>query len=142
MGWADLKVRPYDYSTTALFEKDARPFDLLAAQRAEEARDQPVHQLEVRRKRRRALVGVIKHFFPEILRVHHRAGAAVNENEFWLQDVPLALHVGAHGNDAPAAERVIHLFFALHDARTLVWREHDRAGDDQRTLILFTDFLP
>src|SRR6185503_11341474 len=36
----------------ALLEKDAGPFDLLAAEGAQEARDEPVHELEIRRQRR------------------------------------------------------------------------------------------
>src|SRR5579884_1893188 len=103
-----------------LLQKDAGSLDLLAAERAQEARDQAVHQLEIRGERRRALVRVVEHLFAEVLRVHDRAGAAVDEDELRLQDVALALHVGAHRDDAPAAERIVDLFLALDDARALV----------------------
>src|SRR6266850_8123848 len=95
---ADLKVGPYERrafrvpdapTRPRLLEKDAGALDLLAAERAEEARDQPVHQLEIRGKRRRALVRVVEHLFPEVLGVHHGPGAAVDEDELRLQDVLL-----------------------------------------------------
>src|SRR5712691_4065421 len=130
------------YQPGRLLQKDAGAFDFLAAQRAQEARNQPVHQLEIRRQRRGALVCVVEHLFAEVLRVHDGARAAVDEDELRLEDVTLALHVGPDRNDAPAAERVVHLFFALHDARARVRREHHRTGDDQRILVLLANLLP
>src|SRR5580765_7558014 len=101
---ADLKVGLYAQIENELFEEDARPLDFLAAQRAEEAWNEPIHQFEVGGQRWCALVCVVEHFFPEVLGVQHGARAAVYEDEFRLQDVPLALHVGAHRNDAAASE--------------------------------------
>src|SRR6185503_10548033 len=117
---AGHKTRPYTDEGPALLQKNPRSLDFLAAERAQEARNQPVHQLEIRRERRGALVRVVEHLFPEVLGMHHRAGAAVDEDELRLQDVTLALHVGADRDDAAAAERVVHLFFTLHDARALM----------------------
>src|SRR5262245_43938711 len=64
-----------------LLQQDAGALDLLAAQRAEEARNQPVHQLEVRRQRRRGVVGGVEHLFAEALGVERGARAAVDEDE-------------------------------------------------------------
>ena len=70
------------------------------------------------------------------------AGAAVDEDELRPQDEALALHVGAHRHDAAAAERVERFLLALHEARLRVRREQHRAGDDQRVLVLLADLLP
>src|SRR5215471_19487045 len=78
-----------------LLQQDPGAADLLAAERAEEVRHQPVHQLEVRRQRRRVLLRVVQDLFPIALRVQRRAGAAVDEDELGPQDEALALHVGA-----------------------------------------------
>src|SRR5262249_60722539 len=70
------------------------------------------------------------------------AGAAVDEDELRPEDETLALHVGAHRHDAPAAETVEGLLIALHEAgRRAVGEEH-RAGDDQGILEFLADPLP
>ncbi|NJM36329.1 MAG: hypothetical protein HC850_18380 [Rhodomicrobium sp.] len=74
--------------------------------------------------------------------MEHRARAAVDEDEPRLQDEPLALHVGADGDHAAAAERVVDFLFALNEARPLLRREQDRAGHDQRLLEFLADALP
>ena len=68
---------------------------------------QAVHQLEVRRQRRRVLLRVVENLFAVALRVHRRAGAAVDEDELRPQDEAFALHVGARRDDAAAAEAVV-----------------------------------
>ena len=84
-------------------QEDAGAADLLAAERAEEVRDQPIHQLEVGRQRRRVLLRVVKDLFPIRFGVHRDAGSAIDEDEFGPEDEALSLHVGAHRNDAATA---------------------------------------
>src|SRR5689334_198519 len=55
-----LIVNTYPKNGWRLFEKDARALDLLAAQRAQEVRHQPIHQLEVGRQRRRVLLSRVE----------------------------------------------------------------------------------
>src|SRR5262245_9574631 len=64
-----------------LLEEDARPFDLLAAQRAEEVRYEPIHQLEIGGQRRRVLLSVVENLLAIALGVHRRARPAVDEDE-------------------------------------------------------------
>src|ERR1041384_1230374 len=97
------------------FQQHAGPFDLLAAERAEEVRDQAVHQLEIRRQGGRVLLRVVEDFLAVALRIDGRAAAAVDEDELRLQDKALALHVGAHGNHPAPAEAVVDLCVALDE---------------------------
>src|SRR5687768_14007314 len=97
----------------ALIEQDARALDLLAAERGEEVRDQLVHQLEVRRQRRRLAVGVVEDRLGEPLRVQRRSGTAVDEDEPAAEPEALAFNEAAFGNRAAPAERVEHLLLAL-----------------------------
>src|SRR5437867_100043 len=48
------------WPTAALLQQDASAADLLAAERAEEVGDEPVHELEIRGQRRRILLRVIE----------------------------------------------------------------------------------
>src|SRR5262245_58019474 len=125
-----------------LFQQHSRALDLLAAQRAEEVRHEPVHQLEVRRQRRRILLRVVEDLFTIALGVQRRAGTPVDEDELRPQDETFALHVGAHGHHAAALKAVVDLLIALHVSRARVRREEHRAGDDQRILKFFADALP
>src|SRR5690349_19225084 len=65
-----------------LLQKNPGALDLLAAQRAQKARDHLVHQLEIGRQRRRRLVGVVQSLFGKPFGVQDRARAAVDEHEF------------------------------------------------------------
>src|SRR5437899_12040701 len=103
-------------SNRALLQEHAGAADLLAAERAEEVGDEPVHELEIRRQRRRILLRVVQDLFPVTLRVHRRAGAAVDEYEFRAEDEALPFHVGADRPDASAAEVVVNLLVALHES--------------------------
>src|SRR6185503_451468 len=99
-----------------LLQQDARAFDLLAAQRAEEGRDEAIHQLEVRRQSRRGLVRVVQNLLAEALRMQCRAAAAIDKDETAIEAESLALHVGSNRHHAAAAKRVVDLLLALHDA--------------------------
>src|SRR5262245_11329275 len=137
-------TRSPDYPMTrlALLQENARAADLLAAQRAEEAGDQSVHQLEVRRQRGCRLLRRIKDLFLVLLAVERRAGASVDEDELRRQQEAFPVDVVALRDDAAAAERVELLDVARDPAGALLRREQDRAGDDQRVLILLADAPP
>src|SRR6186997_444903 len=77
----------------SLFDQHPGSSYALRAEGAQEARDDLVHQLEVGRQRRRVVVLVVEPFFAQCFRINLRARAAVNEDEFLLQDEALALHV-------------------------------------------------
>src|SRR5207302_1013292 len=109
-----VKIYP---RSSSLFEQHACAADFLAAERTQEVRHQPVHQLEVRRQRRRVLLRVVKDLLAVALRVHRRAGSAVDEDELRPQDKAFALHVLAHGAHDPPAETVVRLLIALHEPR-------------------------
>ena len=61
---------------------------------------------------------------------------------FGREQEALAVDVVAHRHDAPAAERVELFDVARHPAGALLRHEEDRAGDDQRVLILLADPPP
>src|SRR5207302_8783522 len=84
----------------SLLQEDARSADLLAAERAEEVRDQAVHQLEIRRQRRRILLRVVEDLLAIAFRVHRRARAAVDEDELRPKNEAFALHVHPCRNHA------------------------------------------
>src|SRR5207248_19537 len=115
---------------------------LLAAERAEEVRDQAVHQLEIRRQRRRILLRVVEDLLAIALRVHRRAGAAVDEDELRPENEAFALHVHPCRNHAAAAEAVERFLIALDEPRRRAVGEEDRAGDDERILIFLADAFP
>src|SRR5215831_15629322 len=101
----DLKVGPTGATDRAsgLLEEDTRAADLLCAQRAQEARHDAIHQLEIGRQRGNALRLRIQDLFAEAFRVEDGAGSSVDEDEARLQDEALPLHVRPHGNDRAAA---------------------------------------
>src|SRR2546423_8348811 len=105
-GVARLKGSRYERGRNArrLFQENARAFDLLRAQRAEKIRNEAVHQLEVRRQRRWVLLRVVENLFAIALRVHRRAGAAVDEHELRAQDEAFALLISPCRHDAAAAD--------------------------------------
>src|SRR6476660_2846738 len=96
---ADRSVSPWVHG---LFHEDPRALNLLAAQGAQEAGHEPIHELEVRGQRRRGLLRAVEHFFLVAFRVDRCARAAIDEDELRLQDEAFALHVGAHWHHAAA----------------------------------------
>ena len=110
--------------------------------RAQEARNQPVHQLEVGGQRRRLLLGRIEDFLVEPVGIEHGAGAAVDEDEPRLDDEALALHVNAVGLDDAAAERIDDLAVGGDETRRLRVREQHGPGHDQRVLMLLAELFP
>src|SRR5579872_4826277 len=89
-------VRSVRGMRTALPEQHAGAVHLLAAERAQEVRYEAIHQLEVRRERRRVLLRVVEHFLAVALGIHRRARAAVDEDELRAEDEALALLIRAH----------------------------------------------
>src|SRR6185369_13859247 len=128
--------------TPSLLEKDAGALDLLAAQGAEEARNQAIHQLEIRRQRRRRLVRVIEDLLVEALRVQRGATAAVDEDEAAVEAEALALLIRANRHHTATAEGVVDLLLALDDLIALQRREEHSASHDEWLLILLADPLP
>src|SRR5204863_1731907 len=98
-----------------LVQQDAGAADFLAAQGAEEVRDQTVHQLEVRRQRGRVLLRVVENLLAIPLRIDRRARAAVDEDEFRLKEEPFALHESARRYRAAPAEAVEDFLIALDE---------------------------
>src|SRR5204862_7071981 len=88
-----LACKEFRAGRAVLLEKDPGAFDLLAAEGAEEIRDDAVHQLEVRRQRRRVLLRVVEDLLAVRLRIHRRARAAVDEDELRTEDEALPLLV-------------------------------------------------
>src|SRR5207237_5638449 len=76
------------------------------------------------------------------LGVHGRAGAAVDEHEFWPEDESLALHVGAHRHHASTAELVERFLIALDEAGRRAADEQHGPGDDERVLEFFANPFP
>src|SRR4030095_13880548 len=126
----------------ALLEKNARALDFLAAQGAQEARNQAIHQLEIRRQCRRRLVRVVEDLLVEAFRVQRGAAAAVDEDEAPVEAETLALLIRANRHDPAAAERIVDFLFALDDLIALQRREEHGAGHDERLLIFLPDPLP
>src|SRR3954454_8286461 len=108
-------VKSYPHNPS-LLEQNSRAANLLAAERAQKIRDQPVHQLEVRRQRRRVLLRVVENLLAVALRVHRRACPAIDEHELRTKDEALALHVLTDGTHDAAAETVVGFLIALHEA--------------------------
>src|SRR5262245_28938140 len=125
-----------------LLQEHARALDLLAAQRAQKVRDEPVHELEIRRESRRVLLRVVQNFLAVALRVHRGASPAVDEDELRTQDEALPLHVGAHRHHAATAEAVVLLDVALDVAGPRVRGEEHGAGHDERILEFLSDAFP
>src|SRR6185503_7176780 len=126
----------------ALLQEDPGALDFLAAQGAQETRNQAIHQLEIRRQRRRRLVRVVEDLLVEAFRVQRRAAAAVDEDEPAVEAETLALLIRANRHDPAAAERIVDFLFALDDLVALQRREEYGAGHDERLLIFLTDPLP
>src|SRR6187397_1693096 len=91
-----------------LLHEDPRALDLLAAQGAQEAGHEPIHELEVRGQRRRGLLRAVEHFFLVTFRVDRGARAAIDEDELRLEDEAFALHISADWHHAAAAHLVDH----------------------------------
>src|SRR6185295_14980227 len=128
--------------TLGLFHENPRALDLLAAQGAQKAGHQAVHQLEIRGEGGRGLLRAVEDLFLVALRVDRGPGPAVDEDELRLQDEALALHVGADRHYPTAAYLVDHFLLALHEPRARVRGEQHRAGDDEGVLVFLADLLP
>src|SRR4029077_10882483 len=98
--WTHGPMDPWTCGPTDLFHEDPRSLDLLAAEGAQEAGHQAVHQLEIRREGRGGLLRAVENLFLVALRVDRRPSPAIDEDELRLQDEALALHVGADRHDA------------------------------------------
>src|SRR5688572_10760166 len=138
-GWRSLMA---GRSNGALTQEHARAADLLRAQGAEKARNEPVHELEIRRERRRVLSRFVEDLLTERFRVDRRARTAVDEDEFRAQDEPLPLHPDPLGQRRAAAQIVPAFLIPRDEARGLLRCEQHRSGDDQRVLIFLADLLP
>src|SRR4249920_2212180 len=125
-----------------LLEEDAGSADFLRAQGVQEARDQLVHQLEVRRKRRGVLLSVVEHLLVERFGVERGSRTAIDENELRSEDEAFTLLERADRDDAPAAELVVDFTLRHHEAGVLRRREKNGARDDQRVLVFLTELLP
>src|SRR5688572_33043675 len=81
-----------------LSEEDPRAADLLGRDDAQEVRDEPVHELEIRRERRDLLFLAVEDLFRELLLVEALPGASVDEVELGGEAEALALEIaiGAH----------------------------------------------
>src|SRR6188474_2236286 len=108
-----VPVRRY---VEVLAEQDAGAADLLRAQSPEEHRDHLVHELEVRRQRRRVLLGVVEDLFARGLGVQRRAGTTVNEDELRSDRESLPLHIQALRHHGAASEIVVLLDVASHES--------------------------
>src|SRR5512145_1063197 len=136
------ECRAGDQPLMGLFQEDSGAADFLSAERVEEARNELVHQLEVRGERGGVLLRAVEDLFPELLGIERRSGAAVDEDELGGQNEAFALHVGPHGRHAAAAELIVEFAVLDDEAVLLVRGEEHRARDDQRVLMLLADALP
>src|SRR5262249_34000121 len=113
-----------------LSQQDTRAADPLRRDHPEEVRQQPVHQLEIRRERRDLLLLAVQHFFGELLLVQQLARAAVDEVEVGGQAEALAFEIAV----APQQPRAVGAGVAHHpllglEARAVLDLEAHAAGD-------------
>src|SRR5438105_11204126 len=119
--WLEQSFRiTQEFWNSRLLEQYARAANLLCAQRAQEARHDAVHQLEICRQSWDALLLRIENLFAIALGMQNGAAAAVDEHEPRLQDKALAFLICTHGDDAPAAERIVDLSIRHHETGVLL----------------------
>src|SRR5512147_2332656 len=80
-----LRMGPFSRLRWALAQEHACPSDLLGRDHTEEIGEQSVHQLEVGRQRRDALVLRVQHLLGEALLVEELSGLRVDEVEVRAQ---------------------------------------------------------
>src|SRR5207244_3856164 len=116
--------------------------DLLGRDHPQEIREEPVHELEIRRERRHLLILAVEDLFRELLLVQGLARAAVDEVELGVQAEALALEVAVAAHEARAVELVpYHPLLGLESGAVLRVEAH-APGDDEGVLVLLAHLAP